>query len=334
MQSLDFFTSKLREQRFRVVLGNLSTPCFGLSLPEFEALGCTISLIYHCAADVKFFDVAQGYRILKGANVDGTAEVLRLAMMNAHQHAHMVHISTTSVEESRYVCPLQKDESRLSISTAEDAGAYCLTKAVSEVLVRRIGHRLNVKPLILRLPLLTWSARGVANDADWLVRLVDSCRLLHLRPECRAVSSWLAPIPYLPVDSCAALVTQLARQAPTPSVVTRSLQSSSVVFSVQNVIESQFGFLSVVDDFSFLTGIDGASGIPLAPLASSFLSEQEPSSSIKNFMGVSSIENSDDSVEQLAHDGISWRTGLEASSMCTAWLREQRSGALLVFDCA
>jgi myxalamid-type nonribosomal peptide synthetase MxaA len=64
------------DARVRAVVGDLAKPLFGLERSAFEALARTVDVIYHNGALVNF---ALPYSVLKGPNVVGTVEVLRLA---------------------------------------------------------------------------------------------------------------------------------------------------------------------------------------------------------------------------------------------------------------
>ena len=93
----------------------------------------------------------------------------------------------------------------------DDAGdAYALSKSAAEVIVRRAVASFPgaLRAQIVRLPLLTWSSQGgVANSGDWLVRLVNACLEIGMRPACQQVNSWYSPMEYLPVDVCADIVS-------------------------------------------------------------------------------------------------------------------------------
>jgi thioester reductase-like protein len=64
------------DARVKPVAGDLGKPLFGLSQSGFDALARTIDAIYHVGALVNF---VYPYSVLKGPNVSGTAEILRLA---------------------------------------------------------------------------------------------------------------------------------------------------------------------------------------------------------------------------------------------------------------
>ncbi len=63
------------EKRIELIPGDLSKPYLGLALEDFNRLSEEIDSVYHNGAFVNFL---YSYDVLKGANVDGTREIIRL----------------------------------------------------------------------------------------------------------------------------------------------------------------------------------------------------------------------------------------------------------------
>ncbi|MFI2184141.1 amino acid adenylation domain-containing protein [Streptomyces sioyaensis] len=82
------------EHRSRVVplAGDLAAPGLGLAPGEFDRLADTVDAIYHCGAGV---NLVLPYDQLKAANVDGTAELVRLAGRSRRAPLH--YVSTVGV---------------------------------------------------------------------------------------------------------------------------------------------------------------------------------------------------------------------------------------------
>lgn len=80
------------EQRITAVAGDLAAPHLGLPTGTFLDLAERLDAIHHCAADV---NLVSDYRQMRGANVVGTTEILRLAAARRVTPVH--YISTTSV---------------------------------------------------------------------------------------------------------------------------------------------------------------------------------------------------------------------------------------------
>jgi thioester reductase-like protein len=86
--------------RVRGVAADLESPDLGLSHAVRERIACSISAIVHCAASISFTLPIDGARRI---NVDGTREVVRLAMQ-AQDHGMLerfVHVSTAYVAGDR-----------------------------------------------------------------------------------------------------------------------------------------------------------------------------------------------------------------------------------------
>lgn len=73
--------------RIDVVPGSLAKPRFGLTEEEFSGLSRGIDVIYHCGAWV---NLLASYPILRGCNVSGTLEVLRLATWTRRIPVHYI----------------------------------------------------------------------------------------------------------------------------------------------------------------------------------------------------------------------------------------------------
>ncbi|MBT9315784.1 non-ribosomal peptide synthetase [Leptothoe spongobia] len=80
------------QDRIIPIPGDLSKPRFGLSEAGFNTLANTIDLILHNGAQVNFM---YPYSALRGANVDGTQEIIRLASHGCTTPVH--YVSTLSV---------------------------------------------------------------------------------------------------------------------------------------------------------------------------------------------------------------------------------------------
>jgi thioester reductase-like protein len=93
-KNLEFFSlwKDHFNERITPVNGDLSKPLFGLPFQEFESLTQKIDIIYHIGAIVNFI---YSYRDLKASNVEGTHEIIHLAVKNKLKPVH--HISTISV---------------------------------------------------------------------------------------------------------------------------------------------------------------------------------------------------------------------------------------------
>ncbi|MGP2438980.1 thioester reductase domain-containing protein [Streptomyces sp. JW3] len=178
--------------RVEVVLGSLAKPRFGLTEEEFSALARDVDVIYHCGAWV---NLLAGYQILRGCNVTGTQEILRLATRSRRIPVH--HVSTMGV-----------------LTAAEGAGTgevsgYCATKRVAERLVAQAADR--GLPTMVHRPgvILADSRTGLVGRSDWFVHLTRA----SLRAGCAPDHPGLLPVGTVDFTSRAIVDLSLSRRA-------------------------------------------------------------------------------------------------------------------------
>ncbi|KAJ9293451.1 hypothetical protein DTO271G3_7716 [Paecilomyces variotii] len=189
-------------ERVEILPGNLSRPRFGLSTEGFEELASRVDVIIHAAATV---NLVYPYAALRGANVGGTKEILRLACKGG---ATVQYVSTNGVlPPSR-----EKGWPEDTVLDIEDVptkllDGYGQTKWVAEQLVLEAGRRgLPVK--IHRAGTISGhSLTGAANAWDLLTALiVESIQIGHA-PD---VKGWRAEM--TPVDFVSKAIVHLAGQ--------------------------------------------------------------------------------------------------------------------------
>jgi long-subunit acyl-CoA synthetase (AMP-forming)/thioester reductase-like protein len=279
-----------------IVVGDLANRFVGLrNVSQLLELSSCIGMIVHAAAEVKMFDANAGVPLLLGPNVVATANLLELAHLNPgieFCYISTLSCSTSNIQSADGTSLIEdkvRETSTAGATPAINSDAYTVTKHMSEVLIRRYYQKFRTEcknqHRILRLPLLTWSAEGVANEEDWLVRLLSTCRRLDLYPECSQVPSWRRPVAFLPVDVCAHTVSQWLTQnygnfesspvvsregAPFQELRSMSLLVCDVINSAKMQRQSR-----VVHDFHFLTAVS-ESILPFSPLAKTLRQEIEP----------------------------------------------------------
>jgi thioester reductase-like protein len=158
------------EDRIVPVLGDLSEPLLGLSQRQFDDLNETIDVIYHNGAAVNFI---YPYNVLKPANVNGTREILRMAITDHIKPLHFV--STISVVASdasqNHLSTITEDE---PLRTWEGlSGGYAQSKWVAEKLVREAGLR--------GLPVTIYRPGYIAGDTRTGVSNSDGLFSLYIR---------------------------------------------------------------------------------------------------------------------------------------------------------
>ena len=180
--------------------GDLSQPHLGLDQVMWQGLAERLDGILHNGAQLGY---VASYDQLKGANVNGTCEVLRLA---STRRIPLEYISSTAVyEAARY-----RD---VVIHETDDVAGwegiylgYSQTKWVSERLVLAAGAA-GLPIAVYRPPLISGhSQTGAWHEDDFLHRMMRGCLAMGLTPELPM------ELDFVPVDFVAAAVGALAWQ--------------------------------------------------------------------------------------------------------------------------
>jgi len=181
------------------VLGDLSQPQLGLSDKTFNDLAKTIDLIYHNGAWV---NAIYPYSLLKKTNVDGTAEVLRLASLSQTKPLHF--ISTIAVFFSHTA-----DQTILEATPPNSnlKGGYKQSKWVAEHLVLAAKRR-GLPTCIYRLGRVMGDSKtGITQNLnDLLISMLKVCILLKKYPD------WNTDLSLIPVDYGARTLVHLSFQ--------------------------------------------------------------------------------------------------------------------------
>ncbi|MBF0441606.1 MAG: thioester reductase domain-containing protein [Oligoflexales bacterium] len=160
------------------VLGELSKPLMGIDRGEFEELSTFIDTIYHNGAMLNFI---YPYERLKGINVIGTEECLRLACLNRPKYFH--HVSTFSVFDN----PSYFKKTALESDPLESPDGYFLgyteSKWVAEKLVRIAMDR-GLSAAIYRPGEISGAAdTGIWKMSDAVIRNLVSCVQMNAMPD-------------------------------------------------------------------------------------------------------------------------------------------------------
>ncbi|KXT13925.1 hypothetical protein AC579_2368 [Pseudocercospora musae] len=190
-------------ERVEILPGDLPRKRLGLSPDTFEELGKRVQVIVHAAAAV---NLVYPYAALRGTNVEGTREILRLACVNG---ATVQYVSTNGVlppSESGHGWP---EDAMLYVDAVPEKipDGYGQTKWAAEQLVLEAGRR-GLPVRILRAGTISGhSSTGAANAWDLLTALfVESIHLGHY-PN---VKGWRAEM--TPVDFVSKAIVHLGNQ--------------------------------------------------------------------------------------------------------------------------
>jgi thioester reductase-like protein len=152
------------ERRVRPVSGDLAARNLGLGDELWRTLANDVHAIYHNGAQVNYL---LDYEAMRGANVDGTNEVIRLAM--SHRPKVLNHVSTTFVFGWSVQETLTEQDANAAMERL-DFG-YSQGKWVAEQLVlRAMTEGLHAR--VFRPALLTPSLDGGGYNFDIAIRLL------------------------------------------------------------------------------------------------------------------------------------------------------------------
>ncbi|EDN06222.1 hypothetical protein HCAG_02825 [Histoplasma mississippiense (nom. inval.)] len=188
-------------ERVEILPGNLSRKRFGLSPEAFEKLAAHVHVIIHAAATV---NLVYPYAALRGANVGGTREILRLA---CHSGATVQYVSTNGVLPPSLKC--WPEDAMLDVSKVPQRllDSYGQTKWVAEQLVLEAGRR-GLPVAIYRAGTISGhSTTGAGNAWDLLSALVVKSIHLGYAPD---VEGWRAEM--TPVDFVSKAIVHLSNQ--------------------------------------------------------------------------------------------------------------------------
>lgn len=188
-------------QRVIPVCGDLSQDCFGLDPSVWNEIVIEVDTVYHCAAHV---NMLLPYDKLKGSNVKGTWEIIRLLCEGRKKSLH--YASTLSVfvaTDQNHGRLLEEDDLR---QTSKVYGGYAQTKWASEVLLRSLEGAAG--PIsYYRFGLITGDTQtGYSSPRDFLSLFVRGLTSLGYVPSERAD----AAIDITPIDYAAKALAHLS----------------------------------------------------------------------------------------------------------------------------
>ncbi|KAG5996811.1 putative NRPS-like protein biosynthetic cluster [Claviceps pusilla] len=186
-------------ERMEVVPGNLSRTRLGLSPEAFSELAARVHVVVHAAATV---NLVYPYAALRGANVGGTREILRLA---ARAGATVHHISTNGVLPPSRTAWTEEAVLDINDVPTKLPDGYGQTKWVAEKLVDEAGRR-GMHVRVYRPGTISGhSVTGATNTYDLLSALIVESLHLGYAPR---VDFWLAEM--TPVDFVSEAIVTLA----------------------------------------------------------------------------------------------------------------------------
>ncbi|MCF4968894.1 non-ribosomal peptide synthetase [Nostoc sp. CMAA1605] len=191
-------------KRIIPVAGDLAKSYLGLSKSEFQQLASEIDVIYHCGA---LINVIYPYSVLKGANVLGTQEIIRLASETKVKPLHFISTTSVLLASSPNEDGLILESDPLEQYQVLDNG-YVQSKWVAEQLVMQ-ARDLGLPVAIYRAARITGHSRtGVSNTDDLWCRLVKGCLQTKIAPDVDLKDN------LTPVDYVSKIIVHLSGQKP------------------------------------------------------------------------------------------------------------------------
>jgi amino acid adenylation domain-containing protein/thioester reductase-like protein len=180
--------------------GDLADPNLGLDPGTFSELARTIDVIHHAGATVNF---VYPYQDLRGANVTGTRELIRLAGLYRGIPIH--YVSTTTVLAGFGAMGVHEVTEDTPLAYADHlCMGYIETKFVAEELLRN-ASRAGLPVAIYRpLDIVGDQRTGTWNTAT------EMCALIRFMTDKGVAPDIDLPLDFVPVDVCAAAIGYIA----------------------------------------------------------------------------------------------------------------------------
>jgi thioester reductase-like protein len=180
-----------------VLAGNLEDETFGLGEELFQQLGYWASCIFHIAAHVNY---SQPYHNHRGANVVGTANILRFQGIGRPKRLH--YMSSLSIYGPTgmvdgYARVGENDPPMKYMRSVQYDNGYAQSKWVGEKMV--IDARDDGFPVTIYRPgaVFCHSQTGVGATGDFVARLMGSCIRMKCFPIMARQSKNFIPVDYL-----------------------------------------------------------------------------------------------------------------------------------------
>ncbi len=179
----NLFFSEETLLRVSVIEGDLGEKRFGLTDQEYKRAADKITRIIHCGASVNFFN---SYEQLRGVNVEGTRQLLELAVTGAKKD--FVYISTLGVFHSEQNFSLDAFyETSATGSPEKLPTGYQQSKWVGDKLVTRAMER-GVRAKIFRLGVVTGNPdTNSIKSADFFVHFQAALSKMGTIPQMRSM---------------------------------------------------------------------------------------------------------------------------------------------------
>ncbi|MFC5662279.1 amino acid adenylation domain-containing protein [Kitasatospora misakiensis] len=199
-----FLRHDLADRRVVPLVGDLAEPLLGLSQQRFEHLAGSLDAIHHLGGQVNFI---YPYHQLRGANVDGTREIVRLA---GHSRGIPVHyLSTLAVLAGFGPAGVGEVTERTPLAHPDRlAVGYVESKWVAEQLLHHAAEA-GLPVTVLRTNDVTGDLRtGVMNTGT------EICALIKYLAESGSCPDVRLPLDFVPADRFSRAICHIVAHAP------------------------------------------------------------------------------------------------------------------------
>eukprot|EP00026_Physarum_polycephalum_P000954 Phypoly_transcript_00955.p1 GENE.Phypoly_transcript_00955~~Phypoly_transcript_00955.p1 ORF type:complete len:802 (+),score=133.26 Phypoly_transcript_00955:1437-3842(+) len=204
------------EKRIKIVSGNLEEESLGLYEDQFLDLACHIDVIFHCGA---YVNSVAPYAVLKKANVRGTNEMIRLALIKKRKFFfHVSSLSVLDVYEGNFD-EIPFDELAIKL---DSASGYSQSKFVSDQLVRLAQAKFGMPTIIFRPCDISGDTKsGYSNPKDTINIIISAIAQLGVSPRSEA------EFEMCPVDAVARSIVGISKSSISKSGASLQIQPST-----------------------------------------------------------------------------------------------------------
>lgn len=190
-------------KRITPIIGDIEKPRLGLDSVIWSELSKSIDTIFHSAAVV---NMVKDYYELRGANVGGTSEILRLCRTGRKKFLHYASTLSVFVATNRNT-GVARETDHLE-RDCDVYGGYAQTKFAAELVLRNAD--LSAGPIsFYRLGLLTGDSKtGRSAKDDFLLMFARGISTLSCVPESKSEIK----VDVTPVDFAASAMSEIALQ--------------------------------------------------------------------------------------------------------------------------
>ncbi len=207
-QGLSLSEKKLNQ--ITIICGDLSLPNMGIRTEKWKSLSQNIDTIIHSGAIV---NMTASFNDLSAVNIDGTKEVMKLALAGQHKKLHYMSTLSVFVSTDQNTGVL-KESDRLE-NTKKIYGGYAQTKWASEYFLHLIPSEV-CDISIYRLGLITGDTKiGHASKTDFLALFVKGLIELNTvvqHPNLDTIKVDVTPVDYA-CDVLNTLITKTQKES-------------------------------------------------------------------------------------------------------------------------